>query len=588
MRLGENGPVLGELDEEFVWENKKPGTRFTFGTQTWQVVKETHNDLIVSHVTDGKPTVPFWKGEGFNRSFQFSERIGEFLETIDEKLGEENLVGQLQAEYAMNGGAAQALVDLLQSQMQITGCGLPHRHHIVVEYVESGPGNTPGHQVILHNFWGNRLNHPYSLILQDAVEEIHGAEIEVYPHNNCIVLVLLDEMSPEEILRMVSADDIYRHLRNRLESSGFFGARFRECAGRALLIERRRINERMPLWMSRLRSQKLLMKIAKFEDFPVLLEAWRTCLQDEFEIEHLRTVLQEIHNGEIGWSSTTTRKPSPFAETVSWRQINQYMYMDDTAHGNMVSNLDDDLLKSLLRSKEALPRINRKLITRFIKKRQRVETGYSPSDSRELLEWTKDRLRIPSKEWETLLSAMENDHGLEREQNPGPMADRFHFHSDGSVCAVELLPRLDILTSLSPEAEEETWESGIALLDQWMEYYGPMTCNRIARLLNIDVSLVEALLEDMEEAGMVVVGDLLDGEEDKQVCHRVCSIFWRFFRVLADRPACSETLNNSHVCRLIYSFWRATSCQYVSRLILPASLTWNFGTVGCHGLAVRT
>ena len=61
-------------------------------------------------------------------------------------------------------------------------------------------------------------------------------------------------------------------LRTRLEGSGFFGARFRECAGRALLLPRAKFNERMPLWLSRLRSQKLLDAVLQYDDFPILLE----------------------------------------------------------------------------------------------------------------------------------------------------------------------------------------------------------------------------------------------------------------------------------------------------------------------------
>jgi len=239
MRLGENGPVIGELDEEFVWENKKPGTTFTFGTQTWQVEKETHNDLIVSRSTGGKPAVPFWKGDGFNRSFHFSELIGELLERLNDEVDSGDCVNSLQSEFSMNQGAALALVDLLKAQKSATQCELPHRHHVVVEYIESGPGRAPVHQIILHNFWGNKINYSFSLVLKGAILDRYGSDIEVHPHNNCVVLVLMDEIDPEELMSLILASNIQDNLREQLEPSGFFGARFRECAGRALLVERR-------------------------------------------------------------------------------------------------------------------------------------------------------------------------------------------------------------------------------------------------------------------------------------------------------------------------------------------------------------
>ena len=106
-------------------------------------------------------------------------------------------------------------------------------------------------------------------------------------------------------------------LRKRLEHSGFFGARFRECAGRALLIERRRMGERLPLWMSRLKSQKLLSTVMNYPDFPILLEAWRTCLQDSFDLERLGTLLTELETGSIQWSEVHTTRSSMSASPES-------------------------------------------------------------------------------------------------------------------------------------------------------------------------------------------------------------------------------------------------------------------------------
>ncbi len=100
-------------------------------------------------------------------------------------------------------------------------------------------------------------------------------------------------------------------IRKKLEDSGFFGARFRECAGRALLLTRRQLNERMPLWLSRLRSQRLLESVLQYEDFPILLEAWRTCLKDELDLEGLAKVLAELESGITHLVGSSYRSPEP-------------------------------------------------------------------------------------------------------------------------------------------------------------------------------------------------------------------------------------------------------------------------------------
>ena len=66
--------MIGELDEEFVWE-ATVGQTFTFGTQHWQIQRITHNDVLVRAAPAGSDAPPFWRSESYNRSFHFSERI---------------------------------------------------------------------------------------------------------------------------------------------------------------------------------------------------------------------------------------------------------------------------------------------------------------------------------------------------------------------------------------------------------------------------------------------------------------------------------------------------------------------------------
>ena len=70
-----------------------------------------------------------------------------------------------------------------------------------------------------------------------------------------------------------------------LGSSAMFGARFREAASRALLLPRRRPDRRQPLWQQRQRSAQLLSVASEYPDFPILLEAVRECLQDDFDTD---------------------------------------------------------------------------------------------------------------------------------------------------------------------------------------------------------------------------------------------------------------------------------------------------------------
>lgn len=162
------------------------------------------------------------------------------------------------------------------------------------------------------------------------------------------MLQLTRAITAEEFFSLVAAQQIEALIRQTLEGSGFFAARFRKCAGRALLLGKGKFNQRKPLWMSRLQSQKLMDSVLKYEDFPILLETWRTCLQDEFDLQSLRLVLDELASGVIRWTQVKTAMPSPMAQNVAWNQINHYMYQDDQPPSGKISNLNRDLLQQVV------------------------------------------------------------------------------------------------------------------------------------------------------------------------------------------------------------------------------------------------
>jgi len=526
LRHLESGGLIGELDEEFVWE-ASVGQALTFGTQNWRIERITHNDVFV---TPGSPLVrdaPFYKGEELDRDFHLAEQVGLFLEEADARLEDKAFAKELQAHYGLNATAAEALIDHLKRQREATGCALPHRHHLVIEHVNSGPAGHPGNQIIIHTGWGGAVNRPFAMALTAAWDERFHEQIEIYPADDMICLVMAGDIAGAELLSLVSSARLEELLRARLEGSGFFGARFRECAGRALLISRRKFNERMPLWVSRLRSKKLLESVLNYPDFPILLEAWRTCLQDEFALEALRGLLVECESGAIGWSETFCETPSPFARALSWRQINQYMYADDTPTGRVNSKLRPDLLQEVVFTPGLRPALDPALVTRFVAKRQRLAPGYAPGTPRDLLDWVKERLCIPLPEWEQLLDAAKRDgaeeaallHGLEKKltrlQPPGASAPL--------VVAVESLSRVQ--TALTPDTlsplplgegpgVRENDDSD-TFLTEWFRFYGPVSVNFITTTLGLSREDLAPVLDDLLDTRVLIQGQLLrEGAED--------------------------------------------------------------------------
>ena len=544
LRHHETDALIGELDEEYVWE-ARPGQLVTFGTGNWKIQKITHNDVYVTPSGSQIIDTPFWRSNELNRDFYFSEKISSFLEMADGHLDDMDFEEFLRENHFMDETSSGELRSFLKRQKEYTGTRLPHRHHVLFELVNSGPAGVPGNQLVIHTMWGGRLNRPYAMAINAAWMEKYGEYLEIFPGNDYIVFQLNSIVEPVEILSLITASTVEYYLKKQLEKSGFFGARFRECAGRALLITRNRINERMPLWMTRLRSKKLLEKVIGYDDFPILIETWRTCLADEFDLENLKLMLSELASGEIKYSVTQTSRPSPFASSIAWNQINQYMYEPDQPASGQ-SALKGDLLRDVIASLDQRPAIDSGTIAEFELKRQRLSPGYSPQEPAELLDWVKERILIPMAEWEELISAIERDTEGKSGEIIDPVRNKLVFirvsgAAQQTVAALETSPLLKKAYSLfcdnlqikrltgdepgiDPAYEQKLTgdrsadEIFMNLLAEWLRFYGPVTMERISQLLGISLTGLEPSLTGLVDSNDVICGKLVSERPETFFC----------------------------------------------------------------------
>ena len=557
LRLEQSMAKIGELDEEFVWE-RSIGDTFTLGAQSWRIRSITHNDVLVSPAHRSSAMAPFWRAEERDRSFHLSAKIGRFLEQAEGFLaspgGAEKLARELSAHYCLDPAAAAELVGLLERQRSATGCALPHRHHLVLEEATGTTSPEQRQQVILHTFWGGQVNRPLALALAVAGEEELGFPVTIEHDNDSLMISLPQDVEARRLLELVRPERLEQLLRLRLERTGFFGARFRESAGRALLLPRASFRRRTPLWLNRQRSKKLLERVSSYEDFPVVVETWRTCLQDTFDLDSLKRLLDELEGGEIGVSVTTTASPSPFADHVVWKQTNRLMYEDDTPAGAGGTQLSQDLLQELVFSSQLRPRIPAHLIDGIRRKLQRVHPGYAPQGGRELVDWTIERIVLPEDEWRELLMAIERDGGSQEQEIAsvlGEVADRIvrlRLPAVGPrlVCAVETLPRLGRALGLDPseidlasltaeeaptagalaaleqlEAEAQTKDDGeeadplAELLGEWLRYFGPVGRDFIATTFGLGEDDLRDALETLVATQRVVIDRFRETDEDE-------------------------------------------------------------------------
>ncbi len=497
MRHADTNALIGELDEEFVWETPV-GKQFAFGTQQWVVTNVTRNDVLVRAAAAKETIPPFYRSDFINKSFHYSQQVGQFLKQANDLLEkqQEHLLLEDLLHRGFDRSAADELVCYLGAQREATGCDLPHINHVVAEEIATGPGgySASGHdrQLVLHTGWGGTVNRPLALCLEASWEERFATVPDIAVDNHVIVIQMKEDVHLSEIIAMLSPNDLLPKIRRSLEKSGFFGARFRECAGRALLLSKNRFDKRMPLWMSRMQAKDLLNSVVSYDDFPILLETWRSCFRDEFDMNAVHQVLNDLETGEIEISECETDIPSPFSAAIAYDQLNRYVYADDRPEGGgKTSSLSDELLAHALRDAALRPPISRTTIDLVERKLQRRETGYVPSSEHELIEWLKERVWIAEEEWfeeSTLPHA-----AVRIEKN-----DRtWYAHAEG-IRLVETDPTTAIGNA--------------------MQFYGPRRRDEWMRLFPLDRTELDEAFDELLTTDSLLGDVVVEGDAEPHIC----------------------------------------------------------------------
>src|SRR5205807_5505127 len=137
------------------------------------------------------------------------------------------------------------------------------------------------------------------------------------------------DLPPRAELVLPDADEIEQLVVRQLGSSSMFAAKFREAAARALLLPRLNPQRRAPLWQQRKRAYDLLQVASRFGSFPMILEAYRECLRDVFDVPSLVTTMKKIRERSIRVITADTQRPSPFAGSLLFRYVANFIYDGD-------------------------------------------------------------------------------------------------------------------------------------------------------------------------------------------------------------------------------------------------------------------
>jgi len=518
---GERSVRVGELDEEMVFESRT-GEVFLLGASSWRIESITHERVTVSPAPGEPGKMPFWRGDRPGRPVAFGRAIGE----LGRKLAaepRERAVARLTGEHRLDRRAAQNLVDYLSDQAAATG-EVPSDRAIVVERFVDEVGD---YRVCVLSPFGARVHAPWSMVVAARLREKSGSEIESLWSDDGMVFRLPEssEPPPAEWFLPDSAevDDV---LTKSLGATALFAAHFRENAARALLLPRRRPGQRSPLWAQRKRSADLLAVASRYGSFPILLETYRECLRDVFDLPALVELLKDVAARRLRVVTVDSRTPSPFAASLLFSYVANFIYDGDAPLAErraQALSIDHAQLRELLGEAELRELLDVDTIDAVERALQRLDTH--PVRHADALHDLLLGLGDLS-EAEIALRAEEPERVPEfvAELVRARRAIAVTIAGEKRLAAAEDASRLrDALGVVAPPGLPAAFGEAVAdplgdLVSRYARTHGPFQTESVAARLGLGTAPVLAALERLALKGRVLDGEFLPRGRSREWC----------------------------------------------------------------------
>ncbi len=516
------GRRVGELDEEMVFELRQ-GEVFLLGASSWRADKITHDRVIVSPAAGQPGKMPFWHGDRPGRARAFGARIGELVRDIAS--GATGPV-ELRDRHALEPAAAEAIAGYVRDQVAATG-EVPSDRAIVIERFVDEIGDW---RVVVLCPLGARVIAPWALAVAARLREKYVDADVHYTDDGMAFRVPACEEAPPAELFLPSPDAIDTLVTRALEGSALFASRFRECAGRALLLPRRDPTRRTPLWAQRKRAAALLAVASRHPEFPIVLETYRECLRDVFDLPGLVALLRDVASRRVRVTTVDTRAPSPFASSVLFSFVANFIYDGDAPLAErraQAMSIDFDRLRELLGEAEIRQLLDAGALVEHERLLQRLSRPAMHADAvHDMLlaigDLSLDELRArcaPTDRAETWAQELALARRVVALRVGGQM--RFVAAEDAAKLSDALgltLPAGLPAALLAPPKHRN--QSMRDLVARYARTHGPFTEADVAGRFGLDRRAVSGPLDELLAEGRLVEGAFLPGGTQRELCER--------------------------------------------------------------------
>jgi len=515
------GGRVGELDEEMVFESRT-GDTIILGASTWRIDEISHDRVIVTPAPGEPGKMPFWHGDAPGRPAEFGERIGKMSREIVQ-MPHTVAFNQLVEQHSLDENAAENLLRYLAEQVASTG-RLPSDQDIVIETCRDELGDR---RICVLSPYGSRVHVPWCMAVVAKIRAERGWEVESMWSEDGFVIRLPENEEPvEPELLLPSPVELKELVLRQLGSTSLFAAKFREAAARALLLPKRRAGMRRPLWQQRKRAADLLAVASRFSSFPIILESYRECIRDSFDLPAATDILAKIQKGAIRVTSLTSEKPSPYAAALLFSYVANYIYEGDAPLAErraQALSIDLAQLEELFGESDLRELLDAPALSEVEARLQWLDADYRVSHAdgvHDLLLRLGDlsageiAARASTSEVEALLDELKASRRIlkirlagDSRYIPVEYASRYR-----DIFGVALPPGL-------PDAFLNSTEAPLReLMRRYARTHGPFTSREVSERFGLAVSEIEPVLRALHAEGNLLEGEFRPGGSSLEWC----------------------------------------------------------------------
>jgi ATP-dependent Lhr-like helicase len=497
---------LGEMEEEFVFESKI-GDIFYLGNNEWRIESIAQDRITVIPASSVKPRAPFWKGELGYQAHTTAEKIGAFREIFLENISRNKPIEDIAEEYNLDIYTAQNLLKFLTKQQQLTEKIPTHRQILAESFYDAAREL----HLVVHTSSGGRVNALWAIACAAILEIQIDSEVQYSYDDDGFILRFRETTDPPvfETLFQKTPEELEQLLIERIAAAPVFAIQFRYNAARSLLLTRSRPGKRIPLWLQRLRAADLLQAIKKYPDFPILVETYRSCLQDIFDLNGLLKTIKNIQKGTIQTKIVHTPYPSPMVSGLIFNFVSNQVYEQDRSRApGEVAAISNSLLMDVF-ARETVPAIiSEETINKSRMRWQHLNQENQAKDAEQLF------LII-----QKLGPINTEDLSQRSRENISPWIEKLKAQNR----IVEIQEPVSGLIAAEDDPcfrDLSSPENAQKVICRFLESEGPVSSERISRELLISDSQIESILSQLYSEREVVKGQLLKNSDETFWCHK--------------------------------------------------------------------